>query len=84
MRKKKDPITYLNQELSNTTYLAEVEKHGREPDCYLIFRSQNGALVGEPVEIYGTKQGLYKNFPSLVDRIDEKWGIEALTWWFDD
>lgn len=80
----RDAKKYLDTELTHPEHLAEIEKQGREPDCYLVFKSRDRQLVGGPVEIYGTKAGLYKQFPKLVKKIDERYDIEVCTWWFDD
>lgn len=83
---KPDPKAYLDNYFASEGMKADIVKLG-EPNCYLVYKTRppnDYVPEGEALAIYGTKDGFYKRFPELVEKLDSKWGIAIAVAWFDD
>lgn len=60
-------------------------KKDKKYDCYLVYRTTGFSeeIIGQPLAIYRTLEGLEKHFLDLIKGIDQKWGISIGGWDFD-
>lgn len=85
-----DPKAWLDMYFLDLPRLREECEEQGEPGCFFVYRTRplgNGPgdeIVGEPLAIFRTREGLYRGFVAIAKKLDKRWGISVGCWWFDD